>query len=37
MTMIIVIINNNNNHKLTFGSPRITLIPAPGERLLTGD
>ena len=37
MTMIIVIINNNNDHKLTFGSPRITLIPAPGERLLTGD
>ena len=37
MTMIIVIINNNNDHKLTFGSPRTTLIPAPRERLLTGD
>ena len=35
--MIIVIINNNNDHKLTFGSPRTTWIPAPRERPLTGD
>ena len=35
--MIIVIINNNNDNKLTIGSPRITLIPGPGETLLIGD